>query len=137
MKVILAGILLIFISAAVEAQNKMTLLNGKEINISNYEVGDYLIEYEIEKRNKIRSRRLNKFKVFDIANADGSTVVIYEQDSLDRLSMSVKQVRDYIDGEQYALKTYRADMNSAGSFVVGAGSGLFTFYGLPIPVVYG
>ena len=51
--------------------------------------------------------------------------------------MTVDQVRNYVEGEQLAMRTYSKDLNAAAAFTVGGAGGLLSFYGLPVPFVYG
>lgn len=119
-----------------DAQVKMTLLNGKEISVNTYELGDHTLRYTFNKGEKLKKRSISRYQVFGLEDEKGAEIILYSHDSLDDYSMTVEQARSFIMGEQLAMRQYRRDMNAVAAFSVGGSSGLLSFYGLPVPVIY-
>ena len=126
-------LLFFFYAFNVKAQQKMLLLNGDEIKIQSYFVGDPYISYKKANDKHNRTREIEKYDVFSIEKEDGSEDLIFKTDSL---TFTVEEARSYIRGEQAAMKFYRKPWNNYAAFLFGAGTSALQFYSLPLPMMY-
>lgn len=118
------------------AQEKVLLLSGKEIEGEKVELDSVDIRITTIKKDKKKFSFYDQSRVFSITKADGTTDIIYFQDTSDEDALSIREMQFYIIGEQDAMKSYKAPWALVGGVVVGAASTyLFgPFLGL-IPVV--
>ena len=101
---IILGLILVQ-NVIVQAQEKMLLLNGRTIDIRRHTINeDYIFYY---KTNDVRTkaRLAEKIDIFSIQKADGTEEMIFQDDSANGLS--IEQVRNYIRGEQAAMRFYK------------------------------
>lgn len=143
----LHGVLAAFflISTSAFAQTKFTLVNGKEIDVSSYEVkGEWIVYKGLDNKE----RRKDKYKVFSAVTGDKEEI-FYEPDILNE-DPTIDWVRDYIRGEQYAMKhekekwcssdgewkRSRITVNHVAGFATGFSGSLLGFYGVIIPAGY-
>lgn len=125
----------IFVINVCYAQQKIVLLSGKVIEIKDFVVKYDRISFSKISGNSEKKRSLDKYRVFSIINTDGTEQIIYEPDT--SLDLSVNQMRIYIEGEQAAMKYYKKPANAMAGFMAGVVGSYFTFYGLPVPILYG
>jgi hypothetical protein len=116
-----------------QAQQKMLLLNGKEIEIKSYTVDDNYVNYKRSTDKPGKTRLIEKYDVFSVKKEDGTEDIIYKSDSL---SFTVEEARNYIRGEQAADKFYHKPVNKWTAGVVGVGASVLSFYSLPVPMLY-
>ena len=116
------------------AQQKMLLLNGKEIEIKSYTVGEPYISYTKANTKHTKTKTIEKYDVFSITKEDGTEDLIYKADTL---TFSVEEARNYIRGEQAAMKYYHKPANKWAAAAVGVSSSILSFYSLPLPMLYG
>jgi hypothetical protein len=133
------------ISASAFAQTKFTLVNGKEIDVSSYEVkGEWIVYKGLDNKE----RRKDKYKVFSALTGDKEEI-FYEPDPLNE-DPAVDWVRGYIKGEQYAIKHEKQKWNSSSGewkksritvnhiagFATGFSGSILSFYGIVVPAGY-
>ena len=125
-------IILIANSLAANAQEKMVLINGREIKIKSHVVNDdYVFYYRTDDiRNK--KRLAEKIDVFSILKEDGYEEVIFQPDTVNGLSL--EEARNYIRGEQAAMKFYNEQAHIGESAIIGVASSILIFYSLPLPM---
>jgi hypothetical protein len=111
------------------------MLNGNEILIKDFVVKNEQITFKKIIGSKEKKRNVDKFRVFSIVKNDGTEQIIYEPDT--SYDLSVDQMRIYIEGEQAAIKYYHKPGNVVAGVIAGVAGSYFTFYGLPVPVLYG
>ena len=126
-------ILLNLIAFKSEGQIKIQMINGKVFEAVNYSTGDMYINYKKPGTGRWLNKKVDRYDVFSILKADGTEEMIYQADSLD---FSIEEARQYIKGEQAALKYYRRPTNAIGAAAIGVGSSVLSFYGLPVPMIY-
>lgn len=118
-----------------EAQiQAIQLLNGKTIPVETYQIGPDFITFKKPGDKPKRTRSVDRYDVFSISNSGGGEDVVYAP--IDSLDFSVDEARRFIRGEQAAYSYYKTQGASISSAVIGAGSGLLQFYGLPVPMLY-
>lgn len=132
------SLILIFVSVTMlqdyaKAQYTIQLLNGKQKQIINYELRGGDLVYKKPNDKKGRHHKMDRYGVFSVLDSTGKEEIIYNPiDTLDDLAPD--RMRTFINGEKYAMKNYRTPFGiKAESFLVGAGAGLLTIYGTPIP----
>lgn len=127
------------------AQSKFTLVNGKEINVSSYEVKGEWIVY---KGLNGQQRRMDKYKIFSAVTGNKEEI-FYEPDPLNE-DPTVDWVRTYIKGEQYGMKhekqkwnsnagewkRSRITVNHIAGFATGFSGSILSFYGIVVPAGY-
>lgn len=135
MKIIKKFLLFVFVLNAVSssAQQKMLLLNGNEIEIKSYEMGDPYITYKKTNDKKNKTRIVERYDVFSIKKEDGTEDLIYKEDSL---TFTIEEARNYIRGEQAAKIFYNKPGVTGGAGIFGVGTCLLSFYSLPVPMLY-
>ena len=125
---------LILCTLAVQAQDKILLINGKILEVKSVELSGNTISYRTLKKDRLR--RMNPERAFSVQYADGTERVIYLPDPLDPSDFNAEEMRMFIKGEREADIYYQNTTNKVASAVVGVGSGLLTFYGLIMPALY-
>ena len=131
MRSVLFIIAFLFCSTA-GAQDKLLLINGKVIEMKSYTINDEYIFYNKVDDSRSKSRVIERPDVFSILKADGSEFLIYQHDSVEGLS--VEQVRNYIRGEQAAMRFFNKQAHIGESAIVGMASSILIFYSLPLPM---
>lgn len=117
-----------------QAQNKILLLNGKEIDAESYTVGELFVTYRKSGDKRSGTRAVDYFDVFSITRNGGEEQVLYKP--IDTLDLSIEEARLYIKGEQAAHQYFHCPGVNISSAVVGAGSSILSFYSLPVPMLY-
>lgn len=132
---ILACALTLLIQSAADAQTQqIKLLNGRTIPIETFQIGPDVITYKKPGDKPNRTRSVDRYDVFSIANSSGGEDVVYSP--VDSLDFSVEEARRFVLGEQAALSYYKAHGASVSSAIAGMGAGFLQFYGLPVPMLY-
>jgi hypothetical protein len=125
-----------FINLYLYAQDKIVKLNGRTIDIKSYTLkGDWLY-YVKHNDMKESQRRIERFDVFSVLNADGTEDIIYDPDTVNDGDPSIEQVRRYIQGEQYGMANYNPSWTKPAGVASGIGSGFIGFYGPPFVFAY-
>lgn len=125
-------IILIANSLAANAQEKMVLINGKEIKIKSHVVNDDYVFYYRTNDIRNKKRLAEKIDVFSILKEDGYEEVIFKPDTVNGLSL--EEARNYIRGEQAAMKFYNEQAHIGESAIIGVASSILIFYSLPLPM---
>lgn len=103
------------------AQDEIVLLNGKVLEGKITKQDDaYLTMQYANKRDKMKTYDIEKYRMFSFTEAGKGEKVIYYQDSLLGNFLSVEEMRYFIQGQQDADRAY----NSKGAFVAGFVLGL-------------
>ena len=112
------------------AQDVLTLYNGRKIYTKIVEVNNEYIIYKHSSDIKERNKSILLVRIFSIESC-GKEEVVYRPDPLDPELFTVEQMRMFIKGEQEAMRFYNSDATKIVSVVFGAASGYFGFfYGL-------
>jgi hypothetical protein len=116
------------------AQQKITLLNGKTIYPTSYSIGEMFVNYKLEGDNPKKLRLVDKFDVFSVTDAENKEDVLYKP--MDSLDFSIEDARLYMDGENAARQNFNKPGVRISAAGVGLASGILSFYSLPIPFFY-
>lgn len=128
------------LSGLLQAQDTIVLLSGDEIPVQSYKVNttDNQIDF-VNKKGK--TKYIETDFVFCIRKADNTEELIYFDSVIEYDSISVADMRNYVDGAIIARKNYHTPISTISGFVVGAGSvWCFPYLGLPVfysPVIPG
>jgi hypothetical protein len=114
------------------AQDKLLLINGRTIELKNYSINEEFVFYNRKGDARSKPRLIEKVDVFSIQKGDGSEVLIFKDDSANGLS--IEQVRNYIRGEQAAMRFYNRQAHIGESAIIGMASSILIFYSLPAPM---
>ncbi|MEP7264306.1 MAG: hypothetical protein ABI772_07410 [Bacteroidota bacterium] len=125
-------ILSIFIGFQSFAQDRIILLSGKTIELKSYTINDEYVFYNRKDDTRSKQRLLEKMDVFSILKSDSSEIIIYKDDTINGLS--IEQVRNYIRGEQGAMRFYNRQAHIGESAIIGMASSILIFYSLPAPM---
>jgi hypothetical protein len=126
-------IFFLFIGSQIIAQDKLLLLNGKYIELKNYTLNEDYIFYNKKEDNRSKQRVMEKLDVFSIQKVDGSEEIVYKEDTVNGLS--IEQVRNYIRGEQAAMRFYNRQAHVGEAAIIGMASSILIFYSLPLPML--
>ncbi len=121
------------------SQDEILLINGKYIVGDVKGITNNNVFYEQFKNGKFKLKRLSRYDVYQVDFEDSATVVIYEKNESEGLSLEKMDMKKYIMGEMDARKNYKAPMVTVGGLVAGAagGAGIINpFYGTLIPATY-
>jgi hypothetical protein len=118
------------------AQGTIIFLNGKEKRFEAAEIKGEYLHYSVEGDTMDFKKVVDRYNVFSLKYDNGTEDVLYKPDTTYGEDPSVEEVRDYIKGEQYAMKRYRKPMNFISGVGVGLASSAAGFYGIPIPLAY-
>ncbi|HIO72745.1 MAG TPA: hypothetical protein EYN38_06520 [Flavobacteriales bacterium] len=102
------------------AQEKVLLLSGKEIEGEKVEKDSVDVRITRTKKKKKKFTFYDQSRVFSITKADGTTEILYFQDTTDENALSIREMQYYIVGEQDAMKSYKAPLALIGGFVITA-----------------
>lgn len=120
-------------------QDEILLINGKYIVCDVKEITSNNVFYEQFKNGKFKLKEVSRYDVYQVDFEDSATVVIYEKNESEGLSLEKMDMKKYIMGEMDARKNYKAPMVTVGGLVAGAtgGAGIINpFYGTLIPATY-
>ncbi|MFM7016729.1 MAG: hypothetical protein ACKOX3_10425 [Bacteroidota bacterium] len=121
-------------TTSLNAQQKITLLNGNEINVTSYSIGEMFVNYKLAGDQPKKLRLVDKFDVFSVTDANNSEEVLYKP--ADSLDFSVEEARVYMEGERAAHNYFDKTGSSVSSMYVGVASGVLGFYSVPLPFLY-
>lgn len=130
MKQLLIWLYIAVSSLTAQAQQKLILLNGKEIRIKSYSLNDQWLVYKKFNDLKEKTRLIDKYDVFSVIKEDSTEEIIYQGDS----TVSVENARNFIRGEHAAMKFYRKNAHVGESAIIGMASSVLVFYSLPLPM---
>ncbi len=116
------------------AQQKISLLNGKVLNVESYSIGEMFVNYKLSGDSPKKLRLVDKYDVFSVINVENKEEVLYKP--ADSLDFTIDQARIYLEGERAATKHFDKSGSSISSVYVGAASGVFGFYSIPLPFIY-
>jgi hypothetical protein len=116
------------------AQQKITLLNGEEINVTSYSIGEMFVNYKLVGDSPKKLRLVDKYDVFSVTSSDNKEEVLYKP--ADSLDFTIEEARIYMDGERAANKYFDRTGSSVSSVYVGAASGVLGFFSIPAPFLY-
>jgi hypothetical protein len=105
------------------AQDVITLLNGKAFDGRVTEVTPEVIRYESQRRGKVVQGEIDAYRVFSVTYGNGNTQIIYRQDTIAGNFYSVEEMQYFVQGEQDALKYYKAPEVTAAAFLLGGVGG--------------
>lgn len=134
MQKLLFTFLIMLASSRCYPQEKILLLNGNEIPVKDYTIKSEKITFRIVKGEKLKKRKVDRYRVFSLTGSDGKEQIMYEPDTA--IDLPVEQMRIFIQGEQAAKLYYNKPGNVIGGIVSGVAGSYFTFYGLPVPLLY-
>ncbi len=122
----------IFLTAG--AQDTIVLLSGDKVPVNSYSINDTvkLVEF-VNKRGKDKFIELDF--VFCIRKANGEEELIYSDSVFEEDTITIPEMRDFVEGAITCRENYHAYLATASGFVVGAGS-VFLFPELGLPVFY-
>jgi hypothetical protein len=142
MKKILYTSLIFFflISISAKSQDTIQMLNGEKllVKVRDLNPASNLIVVEFTKKNKVKSKAIQLTDVYNIHFFDGTTKPVYKMDTLEGFNLTYDEAGKFVQGQQFAMKNYKAPWITATSAVIGAASPLALqfFYGLIVPTVY-
>ncbi len=137
MRIIIALLVVIF-SYPLLAQDKITLLSGKVLEGKVTAVDSAGIDYEYQKKGKLKKIRLDDYRLFSIKYADGNEEIIYKQDSLSGRNYSVKEMGAFVKGERLAMEEFRGTVPILYTFMLSSVAPVVmngTIFAVPIPVI--
>ena len=134
-KLLTICLFVLFMSNATNAQQKITLLNGKTIYPTSYSIGEMFVNYKLEGDNPKKLRLVDKYDVFSVTDAENKEEILYKP--VDSLDFSVADARLYMDGENAARIYFNKPGVRISSAGFGLASGVLSFYSLPLPFFYG
>lgn len=116
------------------------MLSGEKllVKVRDINTESNLIVIEYTKNNKLRSKVIPLTDVYNIHYSDGSIKPLYKKDTTEGFYLNYDEAGQFIKGEQFAMKNYKAPWITVGGAVVGAASPLVIqfFYGLIVPTAY-
>lgn len=121
------------LSVACFSQDKIVLINGKQIIGKNIGLGGNSISYNTVKG---KTKKMHTDRAFSIQYANGSEKVIYTADPLDPSDFSVEEMRMFIKGEQEASLYYTNYFHTGLALTIGQAASAFAIYGLILPPLY-
>lgn len=118
------------------AQGTILFLNGKEKRFEVAEIRGEYLHYSVEGDTMDFKKIVDRYNVFSLKYDNGTEDVLYQPDTSFGEDPSVEEVRDYIKGEQLAMKVYSKPLNLGAGLYIGVGSSFAGFYGIPVPLIY-
>lgn len=106
------------------AQDQVTLISGATVDGKVTTVSDSIVSYTVQKKSKVKERSMDAYRVFSIRYADGSNVIVYEQDTATGNYFSQDEMQLFVFGEQDARKNYRGGKMFALGALYGIAGGL-------------
>lgn len=115
------------------SQDTLILVNGKKEIGSIKEVNEThkMIFYEVKGKKGPKFKYIDFSEVYMINYQFGTKLNIYKQDSLKGFNLTFYEVGKFIEGEQFAMKHYKAPWVTVGGGAVGA------ITPVALPVLYG
>jgi hypothetical protein len=122
------------------SQDTINLLSGKRIEAKVNKIDDDkdgYVSYDLKKRNKIKSKFIEKEDVYSISYYNKNMEIVYKIDSARGFILNNDQMYNYIIGEQVAYNNYKTSkLIIAGGVFTGVAGGFLGLYGLLLPVSY-
>lgn len=124
------------------AQDTIVLLSGEKVPVKSFQINEKenIISF-VNKRGKDKYIELDY--IFCVKQANGEEMLIYSDSVFEDDSITVDEMRDFVNGAITANETYKPYLALSSGFVVGAGSVvLFPYVGIPafyspvIPAAY-
>ncbi len=106
------------------SQDKILLISGKIIEGKVINVGEDTIRFQFRNKEKTEEGFIESYRVFSIQYDHGNEKVIYKYDSTTVNDRTEDELRNFITGEQDALKGYKPAFAGVLSFLI---SGAITF----------
>ena len=136
------GYLLVFsiltVFSKVSAQEKLLLLNGKELLVQPMSLKEDSSRLEFKEFLNGKKKSVKKENAFSFKDEKGVEKVYYREDSTSLThDLSLGEMRSYIQGMQEGGLYYKAPFATVGGFLIGAVSGYYLyFYSLIPPGTY-
>ncbi|NCG30869.1 MAG: hypothetical protein GWP27_10420 [Bacteroidetes bacterium] len=123
------AVLLIASTSHVNSQTspqEILLMSGKKIKAKIVSRDSIYMHYDLHKNSgKVKEgRKIDMERVFAVYNQDGEEEVIYYMDTALGNFFSVDEMRFYIQGEQDAMRTYKANWTFFIGIPIAVGAGL-------------
>jgi hypothetical protein len=126
--------LLVTILTNVRAQEKLLLLNGKELLIQAKSLKEDSTRLEYLEYLNGKKKCVKKENAFSYKNEKGIEKVFYHEDSTSITNdLSIGEMRSYIQGLQEAKLYYKAPYATVSGFLIGTASGYFLYFYSLIP----
>lgn len=137
MRIIIVLLVVIF-SYPLLAQDKIILLSGKVLEGKVTDVDSSGVEYEYQKKGKLKKIRLDDYRLYSIIYGDGKEEIIYKEDSLLGRNYSVREMGAFVKGERLAMEEFRGTGPIIYTFLLSSVAPVLmngTIFAVPIPVV--
>ncbi|MGD1844187.1 MAG: hypothetical protein ACFB10_02220 [Salibacteraceae bacterium] len=95
------------------------LMSGQQLVVDVIGYGKPLINYRVEKRNKIDIRQIDSYRVFCIRFGDGSEFIAYKHDPESDNYRTVEETRSFVYGQQDALNHFKRSFYALYGFAAG------------------
>lgn len=116
------------------AQKKILLLNGKERTVATFSLNGENALYKTTDSSK--AKKVDMFRIFSVVDTvSGMEQIIYNPDTAEG-DLTIEEMRKFVEGEQFAINTYKSRPNNIASAAVGLSSGMLAVYGVVLPPVY-
>ena len=133
-------IVFLFICVSAKSQDTVQMLNGEKllVKVRDVDMKSNLVVVEFTKNSKLKSKIIPTTDVYNIHYFDGTIKPVYKMDSVEGFDLTYDEAGKFVQGQQFAMKNYKAPWITATSAVVGAASPLVLqfFYGLIVPTAY-
>jgi preprotein translocase subunit SecG len=116
------------------SQDKIVLISGKTIEGKVLSVNEDTIKFQQPGKGKVQEGFVESYRVFSIQYAGGKEEVIYKYDSLTVNDRTEEELRNFIAGEQDALRGYKPAFAAVLSFGI-SGAAAFLMNGSFIIIV--
>lgn len=139
MKGFLVFIFLVSFLPQAHPQNRIMLLNGKEIMARKIEIAEEKTIYSYEKKSgKIKTVEIENERIFAIVYKDGEKIYLYKTDSLIGNLYSLNEMANFVAGEKAAYENYIPFVSSYFNFAGGIAGGIaLPMIGIIAPIIPG
>lgn len=137
-KIIFLSICSLFVSTDILAQDSIILYSGKQYKgeVINYNNNQTLFRFQYHKKNKIKTKVLQKEDVFAIYYKDSISQILYTPLITDEQPLTVEEMKSFVAGENLAQYHYHAPWAAAVGAVTGIGLFPLNMWGVAIPGAY-
>lgn len=120
------------------AQDSIIYYNGKSFTgkISGYNNSSTVFSLEMQKKNRIKLKTVDKANVFAVFYHDSSGKILYEPDITIEDDLTIAEMESFIAGQHLARYRYHAPWATACGVVSGLGGVYLGFWGFAVPAVY-
>jgi hypothetical protein len=104
------------------SQNKLSLLNGKQLQFEKYQVDQVngYFYYELKKsETKSKTKSVLLEDVYSLIDQQGNVQIFYSP--ADENELTVEQMGFYVDGYSVSRNDYTPYLSAAGGFIIGVG----------------